>query len=68
MAMQKKDTRKITVEEVKYRWKVRWRHSKLTSAVELYENPQSVLSISFPFVKETPFFLDSDFIIKPKTI
>jgi hypothetical protein len=68
MAMPKKDTRKITVDKIEYRWKVRWRHFKLTSSVELYENPQSVLSINFPFVKETPFFLNSDFVVKPKTI
>jgi hypothetical protein len=57
MAIPKKGSRKIVVDNVAYRWRIRWKISDgyeagtLNAAVELYENPQSVLHIIFPWVK-----------------
>jgi len=55
MTIPKKGSRKITVEEVNYRWAITRKpprsqdldNANVSAAVELAENPRSVLSISF---------------------
>lgn len=56
MTIPKKGSRKIVVEGIEYRWKVHWRHSIMTSSVELYEEPKSVLSISFLWIPKKDFW------------
>ena len=59
MAIPKKGSRKIIVDGIEYRWRVRWKptysqstcNSNLMAAVELYENPQNILSIEFPWIR-----------------
>ena len=58
MAIPKKGTRKIIVNDISYRWLIRKKPtysqalgSKMTVAVELYNNPRSVLSITFPWMR-----------------
>ena len=54
MAIPKKGSRKIVVDDVVYRWRIRWKPtiptqdyflSGLLAAVELYDDPQSVLYV-----------------------
>lgn len=70
MAIPKKDSRKITIDGINYRWKVHWRDSKMSTAVELYDNPQSVLQITFPWIPKKDFWdwYEIPAIITPKII
>jgi len=56
MAIPKKGSRKIVVDGIAYRWRIRWKPSistqdcfsaGLTAAVELYDEPRGVLMICF---------------------
>lgn len=57
MAIPKKGSRKITVDHTNYRWAIRRKpsygqaiaESNLSVAVELYDDPQSKLIVTFPF-------------------
>jgi len=59
MAIPKKGSRKIVVDDVIYRWRIRWKPTYdqdchdhcLCAAVELYENPQNVLHIAFSWAR-----------------
>ena len=76
MAIPKKGSRKIVVDGVEYRWRVRWKPSysqaigetNLTAAIELYENPQSILSITFPWVRYDAWIGAAEHPITPKLI
>ena len=59
MALSRKGSRKIVVRDTEYRWAIRSKHTYMqaayglsaTATVELYENPQSTLSIGFPWAR-----------------
>jgi hypothetical protein len=60
MSIPKKGSRKIVVDNVVYGWRIRWKptytqqclgNSNLIAAVELYENPTNVLSVTFPWAR-----------------
>ena len=59
MAIPKKGSRKITVDDVVYRWRIRSKPTysqgafgaNVTAAVELYEDAFSTLHITFPWVR-----------------
>ena len=72
MAIPKKGSRKIVVDNVLYRWRIRWKPSYsqecqdncLCAAAEIYENPQSALHIAFPWAR---YKLYSSFNVEPVT-
>jgi hypothetical protein len=76
MAIPKKGSRKIIVNEIEFRWRVRWKptdsqavcDSNMTAAIEFYENPQSVLSVEFPWVRYDAWFGVAEQPITPKII
>ena len=75
MAIPKKGSRKIIVDNVVYRWRVRKNYRRvgeepsLLAAVELDENPQGVLSIRFPLAKYyDDWYLGAKKAVSPKHI
>lgn len=76
MAIPKKGSRKIVVDDVVYRWRIRWKPSyaqecedaNLNAAAELYENPQSVLHIAFPWARYNEIFGTAVKPVTPKYI
>ncbi len=76
MAIPKTGSRKIIVDDIKYRWTVRKRptytqsvmEANMQAAVELYEEPGSVLSINFPWVRYDSFIGIPQEPVTPKLI
>lgn len=76
MAIPKKGARKITVDGVEYRWRIRWKptysqcidQGGLAAAVELYEKPQSALLIYFPWARYDSWLGVPEHPITPKLI
>ncbi len=76
MAIPKKGSRKIVVNDIVYRWRVRWKPSyaqecegsNFTTAVELFEEPKSVLHITFPWVRYDAYFGVAEKSVTPKLI
>ena len=76
MAVPKKGSRKIVVESVEYRWRIRRKssygqeigESNLTASVELYRNPQNTLSITFPWLRLDTWFGSLEEPVTPKLI
>lgn len=76
MSIPKKGSRKITVDNVLYRWTIRHKPTytqaigqhNVFAAVELYENPGSVLSIKFLWVSYDPYFGVAKESVTPKCI
>lgn len=76
MAIPKKGSRKIVVDGIEYRWRIRWKpsygqgigESNLTAVVELYENPQSTLVITFPWLRLDALVGVAEETVMPKMI
>lgn len=76
MAIPKKGSRKIIVDDIEYRWRIRWKpsygqgigESNLTAAIELYENPQSPLIITFPWLRPDSWVGKTKESVTPKDI
>lgn len=76
MGIPKKGSRKITVDSIEYRWRIRWKpsygqaigESGLTASVELYEDSESTLIIAFPWLRLDAWVGFSDQPVTPKLI
>jgi hypothetical protein len=76
MTIPKKGSRKIIVDNIEYRWRVRHKgtymqdvfESFLTASVELYENPQNALLVEFPWVRFDAYIGDAKQPVTPKLI
>ena len=76
MALPTKGSRKIVVDGVEYRWAIRRKptyfeatnQAGLRAAVELHENPVSVLTIDFGFARNDNWLNDSKVEVRPRHI
>jgi len=76
MTIPKKGSRKIVVDNVEYRWRIRSNPTytqgafgdNMTAAVELYQEPKSVLIISFPWMRCDNWLGDPISPVTPKHI
>ena len=76
MAIPKKGSRKIVVESKEYRWTIRSKPTysqgafgdDMTAAVELAENPGSVLSVTFPWMRCDSWIGNPEIPVTPKDI
>lgn len=76
MAIAKKGSRKITVGDISYRWSIRKKptyfqaafEDNITAAVELLDQPASVLHITFPWARPDNWINPSKLAITPKLI
>ena len=76
MAILKKGSRKITVDNTDYRWTIRrkptysqangW--SSLTVAIELYSEPKSKLVVTFPFSRPDNWIEPHGSAVTPKMV
>lgn len=76
MAISKKGSRKIVVDNITYRWTIRSKptysqgafEDNMTAAAELYDNPGTVLSITFPWVRCDNWIENPKVPVTPKDI
>ena len=76
MAIPKKGSRKITVDGTDYRWTIRRKpsygqaieESMLTAAIELFENPGSLLLVTFPFPRPDSWVSNDGRAVTPTAI
>ena len=76
MAIPKKGSRKIVVDEVEYRWMVRSKPTysqgafgdDMTAAVQLSKSPGAVLSITFPWMRCDNWIGNPEVPVTPKDI
>ncbi len=76
MGIPKKGSRKISVDGIEFRWKIRKKpsygqaidESNLTAAIELYDSPRTTLIVTFPFTRPDSWISPSNDSVKPSDI